>query len=386
MSATVTSESIDVPFLDLKWDYEQHREEFDHAIQDAILNADFVLGSRSESFEAAFSEYCGVDHAVGCANGTDAIEIALEAAGIGAGDEVITVSHTFSATVSSILRIGARPVLVDVDPETLLMDTAALEEAITPKTAAIVAVHLYGSVVPMDAITDVARRHQLAVFEDAAQAHGARCGDDRAGSFGLVSTFSFYPGKNLGAFGDGGMILTKDERIAAGARKIRDHGKSSKFEHELVGRNSRLDGLQAAVLEVKLRYLDENNAARRAAYARYADALADRCPAVELVGRPGDCEPVHHLAVVRALRRDEVQRGLGERGIATGIHYPIPIHKQPAFSQRVRCVGDLKHTEEACDQILSLPMFPSITKVQQAAVVDALVDVIGDGPPEGGSF
>jgi dTDP-4-amino-4,6-dideoxygalactose transaminase len=365
-----------VPFLDLKASYERRREEFDRALADTILDTDFVLGPRSERFEHEFAEYCGVEHAVGCGNGTDAIEIAFEAAGIGSGDEVITVAHTFPATVSSIFRVGAQPVLIDVDPDTLLMDGALLEEAITERTAAIVAVHLYGSAVPMDPVIQVARRHGLAIFEDASQAHGARWRDRRAGSLGLVSTFSFYPGKNLGAFGDAGMLLTRDSQIAANAREIRDHGKSSKFEHIRVGRNSRLDGLQAAVLEVKLRYLDEDNVARRVAYARYVDLIRDLCPKADLVAVPEGDEAVHHLAVVRVPRRNEVKRDLAEHGIDTGIHYRVPVHLQPAFSDRVRCVGKLKVTEEACDQILSLPMFPTITEAQQLSVVSALANAV----------
>jgi dTDP-4-amino-4,6-dideoxygalactose transaminase len=367
-----------VPFVDLTAGYLAHQQEIDAAIVDVIARSDFVLGDRVEAFERSFAAFCGVPYAIGCGNGTDALELALEASGIGPGDEVITVSHTFAATVEAILRVGATAVLVDVDRESMLIDPAAVANAVGPSTAAIVAVHLYGAVAPMDDIASIARAHDLLLVEDAAQAHGATWRGDRVGDIGDVAAFSFYPTKNLGAFGDAGMVVTRDHHIAARTALIRDHGKKQKFVHEIVGRNSRLDGIQAAILGVKLRHLDEENDARREAQRHYARGIVDRRLPARVPTVPAACEAVYHLAVIEVNERDRVRADLEAAGIVTGVHYPVPVHRHPAFSESklVRIAGALEATDEICDRIVSLPLWPQIRDEQLDTVLDQLAVAI----------
>ena len=366
-----SSRRVEVPFVDLMAGYLAQKEEIDLAIEGVMAHSDFILGDSVERFERDFASYCGTSEAIGCGNGTDALELVLQAAGIGAGDEVITASHTFAATVAAIFRVGATPVLIDVDDSTLLMDGSLLEEVIGVRTAAIIAVHLYGSCVAMNPVQTAASKHGLLLIEDSAQAHGAQWNGRRAGSIGDVATFSFYPSKNLGALGDAGAITTNDLKLAESIRMLRDHGKSGKFTHETVGRNSRLDGLQAAVLSVKLTRLDEDNAARRVAFRRYQQDLSARELAARLVEVPRGVEAVHHLSVVRVSERNEVMAALKRDGIGCGIHYPIPTHKQAAFRE-ARTPLPLPVTERACSEIVSLPMWPQISPREQAAVLESL--------------
>ena len=359
-----------LPLVDLDAQHRGLRTEIDAAIARVFASSRFILGEEVAAFERDFAAYCGVDHAIGCGNGTDALELALWATGVGPGDEVITVAHTFAATAEAILRCGAVPVFVDVRDDTLLMDVAAVEAAITPRTRALVPVHLYGSCVEMTRLTELAQRHGLRVVEDAAQAHGATTSAGRrAGTVGDAGCFSFYPGKNLGACGDAGAVVTSDADIAQRVRSARDHGRTTKYEHAVGGRNSRMDAIQGAILGVKLRHLDTWNARRRAVAAAYRSRL-DVLPMVRPVAVPDDGEAVQHLFVVRVPERDRVGDALAAAGIATGVHYPIPLHRQAAFAAMSR--ARLPVTEAAAEEILSLPIFPELTQTDVDRVADAL--------------
>jgi dTDP-4-amino-4,6-dideoxygalactose transaminase len=359
-----------IPLVDLSAQHRGLAAELDEAVDRVFQSSQFILGKEVSAFEQEFAEFCEVDHVVGCGNGTDALELALSAVGVGPGDEVITVSHTFAATAEAIIRCGAAPVFVDVQPETLLMDPACIEDAVTDRTAAIVPVHLYGGCVDMPAVMAIAERRGLKVVEDAAQAHGARLGGARAGSFGLAACYSFYPGKNLGACGDAGAVTTNDERVAGHIRAARDHGRAGKYEHAVAGRNSRMDAIQAAILRTKLPHLEEWNHRRRTIAQRY-DLLIQDFGVTAVAGLP-NCDPVHHLYVVRVPQRDRVRELMAQRGVATGIHYPIPLHRQAAFTPFEPSRGDLPVTTAAVEVILSLPMFPELGEPDMVRVVDCL--------------
>lgn len=360
-----------IPLLDLRQQQASLGSALKEAIDKVIESTAYVNGPAVGEFETAFAAYCGAHHAVGCANGTDALEIALVALGIGRGDRVVTVSHTFVATVEAIVNVGAEPVLIDVDPATLVMDPRALERALaeTEGVRAIIPVHLYGGMVAMDQVVAIARKRGLAIIEDSAQAHGARYRGQRAGSFGDLATFSFFPGKNLGALGDAGAIVTSDHELHRRAAAFRDHGRTEKYLHQRMGRNSRLDSLQAAVLTTKLGFLDRWNAGRRAVAARY-DATLPR--AVGRVAVTEGCEHVYHQYVIRHAKRDVLRDALKEAGIASGIHYPVPVHRQPAWRDQGLPELSLPHTELACEEVLSLPVFPELTEAQQAHIVDVV--------------
>jgi len=360
-----------IPLVDLQAQYRTIQGEVDAAIARVVARASFILGEEVEAFEKEFASYCEAKHCVGCANGTDAIALALEALGVRAGDEVITVANTFIATSESISAVGARPVFVDVRDDTLLMDVARVEAAITARTRAIVPVHLYGQTVDMDPLLELARRRGLKVVEDAAQAHGARYRGRRAGSMGDAATFSFYPGKNLGAYGDAGAVVTSDPAVAARVAKARNHGRASKYEHDFEGRNSRMDGIQGAVLRVKLRHLDAWNARRRELAALYRERLAAK-PEFRFVATGEGCEPVHHLLVVRHTRRDELHARLREAGIEAGIHYPVPLPVQPAYGHLGLSPGDFPVAMRSAREILSLPIFPEMTAESVAEVTTSL--------------
>jgi dTDP-4-amino-4,6-dideoxygalactose transaminase len=329
------------------------------------------LGPEVEGFEAAFSAYQGVGHAIGVASGTDAIELALRAAGIGAGDEVITVSHTAVATVCGIERAGAKPVLVDIDPVSYTMDPAAAAAAVTPRTKALVPVHLYGHPADMPALTALAGRHGLLLIEDCAQAHGARLGGRLVGTFGHLGAFSFYPTKNLGACGDAGAVITGDAQLAARLRRLRTYGQASRYRHLERGVNSRLDEVQAAILSVKLKHLDEHNRVRRALAARY-DRLLEHvaCPQIRSGG--GEVYHVYHLYVVRHGDRDSLADRLRGQGVETLVHYPVPVHLQEAYADLGYRRGDLPVTERICARILSLPMCAALTTADIDAVAGAV--------------
>jgi dTDP-4-amino-4,6-dideoxygalactose transaminase len=359
-----------IPFVDLKAQYHSIKPEIDAAIGAVLESSQFVLGEAVASFEQAFAAYCGVEHAIGVNSGTSALHLALLAAGIGAGDEVITAPFTFVATAAAIGYTGARPVYVDIDPATYTLDPAQLERAITPRTRAIMPVHLYGQVADMDPILEVARRHGLIVIEDAAQAHGAEYCGRRAGSLGHLGCFSFYPGKNLGAYGEGGLVTTNNAAYAATIRKLRDWGAERKYLHVLKGYNYRMEGMQGAILGVKLRHLEDWTEARRAHAARYTAGLADS--PVQPPCEPADRRHVYHIYAVRTRDRESLQAALAAQGIHTGIHYPIPVHLQPAYADPAYQAGDFPHSEQAAREVLSLPMYAELTDDQIAAVAAAI--------------
>ena len=356
-----------LPLVDLHAQYASIKPEIDAAIRSVVESAAFVGGPAVREFETAFAAFCECAQAVSCGNGTDAIQIILRALGIGAGDEVITVPNTFIATTEAISLTGAKPVFVDVRADTSLLDARQLAGAITQRTKAIVAVHLYGQPADMDAIAEAARG--LPVIEDAAQAHGARYRGRRVGTLGTAATFSFYPGKNLGAYGDGGAMTFTDRELAKRCAMLRDHGRTDKYLHELEGTNSRLDTLQAAVLLVKLRKLDEWNAARRRAAGWYRERLAN-IPDLQLPHVADDVEPVWHLFVVHQPRRDALREALDKQGISTGIHYPVPLHRQPAYRQLA--AGPFPIADQLAGSCLSLPMYPEITEADVDRVATAL--------------
>jgi dTDP-4-amino-4,6-dideoxygalactose transaminase len=373
MKESAMPTTIQVPFVDLRAQHDALALDIERAVRQVFERGDFILGAAVERFEAEFAAYIGTKHAIGVASGLDAIELALRAAGIGPGDEVITSANTFIATVLAILAVGARPVLVDADPDRYTIDPAGLSAAITSRTRAIVPVHLFGQPVDVDAVLAVAHRHNLVVVEDAAQAHGARCNGQRAGAFGHAAAFSFYPSKNLGAYGDGGMIVTNDDRTAAALRLLRNYGQRAKYDHAIAGTSSRLDTVQAAILRVKLPHLDGWNAARRRHAAAYTELLSAlvRTP-VEASG----VEHIYHLYVIETERRDALQQQLRAREISTGIHYPIPVHLQEACASLGYRAGDFPVTERAAARMLSLPMYPELTAMQIEYVVDAIAEAV----------
>lgn len=367
---------LQVPFVDLTAQYEGLANEINQVITQAIRRTDYILGRDVALFEEEFAAFCETEYAVSVDSGTSALELVLRAYNIGPNDEVITAANTFIATTFAISYTGATPVLVDIDRKTQLIDVSLLEQAITPRTKAIIPVHLFGQCADMDPILEIARRRGLIVIEDACQAHGARYKGKRAGSMGEAAAFSFYPAKNLGAYGDGGAIVTNDKRIEESLKLLRNYGQPQKYHHSMLGYNRRLDTLQAAVLRVKLKHLDEWNAARRRHAALYGRLLATKTDA----GASGVIPPttadygeaVWHLYVVRSSNRDALQKRLAECGVSTGIHYPVPIHLQPAYNNLGYKKGDFPVTESYADQILSLPMFPELTPEQVRWVVDSV--------------
>ncbi|MCC6456090.1 MAG: DegT/DnrJ/EryC1/StrS family aminotransferase [Caldilineaceae bacterium] len=350
---------LDVPLVDLVGQYAELRREVNEAMEQVLATADLILGHDVELFEQEFAAYCGAEYAVGVDSGTSALELILRACEIGPGDEVITVDNTFIATVLAISMVGAMPRVVDIDPTTYTLDVSQVEAAITERTRAIIPVHLYGQPAEMKSLREVARKHNLVVIEDACQAHGARYRGQRVGTLGDAAAFSFYPAKNLGAYGDGGMIVTNDAQVAHIARMLRNYGQSRKYHHDMLGYNRRLDTLQAAVLRVKLRYLDEWNQARCQHARAYGALLAGS--GLSLPVATAACEPVYHLYVVRSDQRDKLQAHLSKHHIMTGIHYPIPVHLQPAYSHLGYEPGTFPVTEQYAKQILSLPMYPELT-------------------------
>ena len=353
---------MNVPFVDLQAQHRAIRDELNQAIQRVMERADFALGEDVVRFEEEFAAFCGTRHAVGVDSGLSALELSLRALGIGPGDEVIVPAHTFIATAAAVTFAGARPILVDVDPAMYNIDVAQVEAAITPRTRAIIPVHLYGLPAAMDAIMSLADRHDLAIIEDACQAHGAYYKGRRVGSLGHAAAFSFYPTKNLGGCGDAGMVVTNDAQVADHVRAMRNCGQKAKYIHELPPFNHRLDTLQAAILRVKLRYLDQWNEARWRNAALYTKLLTGS-GIVTPVEDP-DSVHVYHLYVVRTPRRDGLQAYLREQGIGTAIHYPVPIHLQPFYAGNGFRRGQFPVTEGLCDEIISLPMFPEMTTEQ----------------------
>jgi dTDP-4-amino-4,6-dideoxygalactose transaminase len=352
-----------VPFVDLKTQYKTIAAEVNEAIERVVDNADFILGRDVELFEREFADFCDAKYAVGLDSGTSALELALRAYGIGEGDEVITVSHTFIATVSAISYTGAAPVLVDVDRDTYNIDATQIEAAITSRTKAIVAVHLYGQPADLNPILAIARKHNLVVIEDACQAHGARYWSRRVGALADAGCFSFYPGKNLGAYGDAGMVVTNDAAIAEKVRLLRNYGQPEKYRHVTMGYNRRLDSLQAAVLRAKLPHLDQWNESRRHA-ARLYEELLGEVGEIKTPYASEESAHVYHLYVIQSPQRDRLVGYLKDQGVSTGLHYPTPVHLQPCYAQLGMGAGSLPETEAIASRVVSLPMFAEITTEQ----------------------
>lgn len=369
-SATVET----IPLVDLKAQYATLRDEMAQAMQRVLDTTAFILGPEVRSFEQAFAQFCGAAHCVGLSSGTAALELALRAVGVGRGDEVITVAHTFIATAEAISAVGATPVFVEVDAATAGMDPNAFAAALTPRTRAVIPVHLYGHPCDMAPINEIARRAGVAVIEDAAQAHGATYNGARAGVLGDIACFSFYPGKNLGAYGDAGAVTTNSAELAAQVRLLRNHGRREKYLHEAVGRGERLDTLQAAVLLTKLSHLEEWTAARRRLAARYDALLAGS--GLQLPAVPGGADSAWHLYVVRLAdeaQRDALRATLQRSAIEIGVHYPVPLHLQPAYACLGYAQGALPITEAWARTCLSLPLYPELTDAQQDRVVECVL-------------
>jgi len=363
-----------IPFVDLKSQYHSVKAEIDEAVVRVLESGQFVLGPEVAAFEEEFAVYCQARHGVAVNSGTSALHLALLAAGLGPGDEVITVSFTFVATVAAINYAGAKPVFVDIDPESYTIDVTQIESAITERTKAIIPVHLYGQVADMDSIMEIARARNLTVIEDAAQAHGAEYKGRRAGSMGHMGCFSFYPGKNLGAYGEGGMVVTSNPEYARAIGMLRDWGQERKYHHTLKGYNYRMEAMQAAILRVKLRHLEKWTECRRAHAARYDNLLADsevQAPIALPYNRH-----VYHIYAVRAAERDALQQTMQEQGIQTGIHYPIPVHLQEAYADPKCSVGDLPCSELAASEVLSLPMYAELSDSNIDTVCAALPEAV----------
>jgi dTDP-4-amino-4,6-dideoxygalactose transaminase len=368
-----------IPLLDLKSQYASLRPEIIPALERVLEGGRYTLGEEVERFESDFAAYSGSSDAIAVNSGTSALHLALLAAGIGPGDEVITVPFTFVATVAAIYYAGATPVLVDIHPESLTMDPEGLASAITAKTKAIIPVHLHGRPADMDPIMERARQHGLTVIEDAAQAHGATYRGKPVGSIGQIGCFSFYPGKNLGAYGEGGLVTTSDEKIAKAVRLLRDWGASVKYHHTVKGYNYRLDAIQGAALRVKLRHLERWTEARRQVAKRYDDLLKG----TELSGPETvrDARHVYHVYAVRVANRAEVQARMRQDGVETGIHYPVPVHLQPAYAVPEYRTGSFPHSEEAAGEVLSLPIYPELSEEQQRLVVGSLLKAVKASEP-----
>lgn len=362
-----------IPFIDLTAPYRELGEELDRAVRPVLASGRFILGEETEAFEREFAAYCEVDHCVGVGSGLDALHLLLRGHDIGPGCEVLVPAHTFIATWFAVTHAGATPVAVDVKPDTANIDPGLLADAVTPRTRAVMPVHLYGRPAAMDEITRFAAEHDLLVLEDAAQAHGARAEGRRAGSFGDAAGFSFYPGKNLGATGDGGAIVTDDAELADRLRVLRNYGSPEKYRHDVAGFNSRLDSLHAAMLRVRLRHLDAWNARRASVAARYREGLSGLAD-LTLPCPDGDTEPVWHLFVVRHPRRDSLQRALADRGVATLIHYPVPPHRTGAYASGAW--PSLPVADTLAAEVLSLPMGPHLSDDQVAEVITAVREAV----------
>lgn len=367
---------MNIQFVDLKKQYAPLKEEILSGIAQVLDGMHLFLGENVQQLEKDFAQFCGASHGIGVSDGTDALNIILRAMDIGAGDEVITVSHTFIASTEAILLTGAKPVFVDIDPATYLMDVSQVEPKITSRTKAILPVHLYGQTVDMDPLLEIASRHGLRVIEDACQAHGAEYKGRKAGTLGDAAAFSFYYSKNLGAYGEGGFISSNNAELTAKMRKVRDHGSGVRYHHDLIGVNGRLDEIQAVVLRAKLPYLAEWNKKRREHAKLYSDLLTGT--PVTLPSEYAENTSVYHLYVIGAPKRDELQAFLKDRGVFTGIHYPIPVHLQKAVEFLGNKQGDFPATEYATTQILSLPMYAELTEEEIKYTVSAIKEFYAD--------
>lgn len=372
---TATAKTQDIPLVDLRAQYATIRDEVRTAIDGVLESMQLTIGPNVKAFDQEWAAYCGTKHSIGVGSGTDALQLAIRACGVSAGDEVITVSHTFFATVEAILYANARPILVDVDERSMLMDVAAVAAAITPRTRAIIPVHLYGRTVDTKQLKQLAQDRNIAIIEDAAQAHGALLDDGtKAGNAGRAGCYSFYCSKNLGAYGEAGSVTTNDDKLAEDLHALREHGQATRYYHPVVGYNARLDELQAAILRVKLRKLDEWNARRVAIATRYAALLSKS--GVVTPDMPGGGRHVFYAYCIRVPggRRDALRSYLGERGIGTQIHYPVPIHLQEAAQFLGYRRGDLPVTERVCDEILSIPIYAEMTDDQVERVAGTITE------------
>lgn len=369
LQISAESSGVDIPFLDLKAQFAEIRGEVLEAVTRVLESQHFILGPEVDALEREFAKYVGVEFAIGCASGSDALLLAQMAIGIESGDEVVTSPFTFGATAGSIARLNARPVFVDIRPDTFNLDEQQLEAAITSRTRAIMPVHLFGVPANMDVVLEIARRYDLAVIEDAAQAIGARWKERRVGSLGTCGCFSFFPSKNLGGAGDGGMITTNDPQLAQRLRTLRVHGARKKYRYDLLGINSRLDALQATILRVKLRYLENWTTGRRRNAENYRELFAKYDLRLALPCSPANSFHVYNQYSIRAPRRDELQSYLRDRGISTEVYYPSPLHVEPAFAYLGYRNGDFQNAERCCREVLSLPIFPELTLDCQRAIV-----------------
>ena len=364
---------MNVPFVDLRKQHQPIDAELVEVFQRVLRESSFILGSEVRTFEKAFASYLGASESIAVNSGTAALQLVLQALEIGPGDEVITVPNTFIATAEAISAVGARPVFVDVDPVSYTMDPTLVERAITPRTRALLPVHLYGQPADMDALLGIARRHKIHVVEDACQAHGAEYKGRKAGTLGIAGCFSFYPSKNLGCLGEGGAVVTSDPKVAEKIRLLRDHGSIRKYEHSFPAYNFRLEGLQGGLLTVKLKYLDQWNEKRRQWAQRYDELLS------EVVGTPAEmpyARHVFHLYVIQVENREVIRQQLSAKKIDCGLHYPIPLHLQTAYANLGYKAGDFPVTEQAASRILSLPMYPDLTAEQVEAVASALIESV----------
>jgi len=367
---------LDIPLLDLKTQYHNIKSEIDKAIESVLDSGQFILGPQVKRLEESIAAYIKASYAIGVGNGTDALVIALRACGIGPGHEVITAPFTFFASAESVSAVGAKPVFVDIDPKTFNIDAAKIEKAITSKTRAIIAVHLFGQTADMEPIMDIAKKHDLLVIEDACQAMGAEYMGKKAGSLGHVACFSFFPTKNLGTYGDGGIIVTSDAQIEQKARMLRAHGSTKKYYHEMIGYNSRLDELHAAILNVKLKYLDQWNEKRRRNAAIY-DKLLKECGVVTPYVAPY-AKHIYHQYVIQVERRDELAATLKAKGIASAVYYPLPLHLQKAYKDLGYREGDMPYAEAVCKKVLALPMYPELEPEQIEYVVETIKDFVSE--------
>jgi len=362
-----------VPYLDLRAQYRPLRSEVLRALEEICESTAFAQGPATSTFEAEFAAYCGVDHCVSLNSGTSALHLALRCLDVGPGDEVVTVSMTFIATAWAISYVGAMPVFVDIDPVRRTLNPDNLEAAVTSRTKAIIPVHLYGMPAEMDRIMAIAERHGLPVIEDAAQAHGAKYRSRRVGQFGQIACFSFYPGKNLGAYGEGGVLITNDASIARRARSLRDHAQSQKYLHDEIGYNYRMDSFQGAVLSIKLKHLDEWNTARSDCARQYTELLENS--SYKLPPHMSDSECVWHCYVIETPERDRVRSALQDVGIQSAVHYPVPVHLQKPYAHLDYRLGDLPVTEALCEHCLSLPIYPELSKEKMSRVASVLLDL-----------
>jgi dTDP-4-amino-4,6-dideoxygalactose transaminase len=364
-----------IPLVDLKSQYRSIQDEIRAAIEPVLADCNFILGQNVREFEREFAEFCGAEYALGVANGTEALMLALKACGVGDGDEVVIPANTFIATAEAVTSTGAQVVFADIDPDTYNIDVSDLERKLTPRTKALIPVHLFGQTADMDPINDIAKKHGLRVIEDAAQAHGAEYKGRRAGNLGEVACFSFYPGKNLGAYGDSGAVVTNDPEIARRIGMLRNHGRAEKHDHEMEGLNSRMDEIQGAVLRVKLKHLTEWNETRRRKADLYNRLLGDAD--VVVPSTKNDVRHVYHLYVIRTKRRNELRSHLIENGISAGIHYPTPLHLTKAYRHLNYSEGDFPISESHAKQILSLPMCPEISDEDVGRVCSEIIAFLG---------